>query len=400
VVRRPDGRTVPARATVVTTGQDPVRHTAFLTPAPPASSMERVLADAEKLAHVGSWALDLRTGAATWSDELYRIHGLAPQSVPASIELLLAHVHAEDRERLADLLSSVVEDPAGVPAGGLEIGYRAARPDGSMRDVRALGRVEADAGGPARWVGSAQDATELRVTERELHAHYAVSLALRDWESFDEGVVALLERLGTTLDFQCGALWTWDEGRGRLICRAFWDGRGGEPSAFEAATRAMEFAAGEGAPGRAYAEGRPVIAEDLCADPSFGRPSAARALGLTSGAAFPAVGGDETLAVLTFYSTDRRAPSLRFSRTLTGIGRELGRFLVRRRAHLHDRRLSAREIQVLRLATEGYSGPEIAERLVISPSTIKTHFEHIYEKLGVGDRAAAVAHALRTGIIE
>ena len=54
---------------------------------------------------------------------------------------------------------------------------------------------------------------------------------------------------------------------------------------------------------------------------------------------------------------------------------------------------------MLRLAAEGLSGPGIAERLVLSPATVKTHFEHIYEKLGVGDRAAAVAQALRTGLI-
>ena len=47
----------------------------------------------------------------------------------------------------------------------------------------------------------------------------------------------------------------------------------------------------------------------------------------------------------------------------------------------------------------GLSGPQIAERLFISQATVKTHFEHIYEKLGIGDRAAAVAHALRTGLI-
>jgi PAS domain S-box-containing protein len=396
----PNGRRIPSRMTIVSSGEEPPSHTAFLT-AP--SRMERMLADAERLAQIGSWGLDLRTRDATWSDELYRIHGLAPQSIPASIELLLDHVHPEDRDRIAALLAGVADDPSSVPPAGVEFAYRALRPDGSVRDMRALGRVERDAQGrAARWVGSAQDISELRLTERELHAHYAVSVALRDWESFDEGVVRLLERLGNTLDYQCGALWTWDADRERLICRAFWSGAaaGGEPTAFEDATRAMEFIAGEGAPGRAYAQHRPVIAEELAADPSFGRPAAARALGLTSGAAFPATDGDDVLAVLTFYSTDRRAPTRRLERTLTGIGRELGRFLLRRRAQLHDRRLSARELQVLRLATEGFSGPEIAERLVVSPSTIKTHFEHIYEKLGVGDRAAAVALALRTGIIE
>jgi ATP/maltotriose-dependent transcriptional regulator MalT len=43
---------------------------------------------------------------------------------------------------------------------------------------------------------------------------------------------------------------------------------------------------------------------------------------------------------------------------------------------------------------------ELAEMLVISPGTIKSHLHHVYEKLGVSDRSAAVARALRAGLIE
>ncbi|HEX6117285.1 MAG TPA: LuxR C-terminal-related transcriptional regulator [Solirubrobacterales bacterium] len=64
------------------------------------------------------------------------------------------------------------------------------------------------------------------------------------------------------------------------------------------------------------------------------------------------------------------------------------------------RALTERELQVLRLAAEGSSGPRIAQQLGISPTTVKTHFENIYEKLGSPDRAAAVATALRLGLIE
>jgi two-component system nitrate/nitrite response regulator NarL len=62
--------------------------------------------------------------------------------------------------------------------------------------------------------------------------------------------------------------------------------------------------------------------------------------------------------------------------------------------------LSARELEVLALAADGNSGPQIAERLILSPATVKTHFQNIYEKLGVCDRAAAVARALRSGLME
>jgi two-component system nitrate/nitrite response regulator NarL len=72
------------------------------------------------------------------------------------------------------------------------------------------------------------------------------------------------------------------------------------------------------------------------------------------------------------------------------------------RAHRHDPRprLSPREREILSLAAEGRSGPEIARILFLSPNTIKTHLANIYEKLGVSDRAAAVAKALREGVLQ
>jgi DNA-binding CsgD family transcriptional regulator len=61
--------------------------------------------------------------------------------------------------------------------------------------------------------------------------------------------------------------------------------------------------------------------------------------------------------------------------------------------------LSPRELEVLQLAADGRNGPGIAEALVISPATVRTHFENVYHKLSVTDRAAAVAKAMRYGLI-
>ena len=61
--------------------------------------------------------------------------------------------------------------------------------------------------------------------------------------------------------------------------------------------------------------------------------------------------------------------------------------------------LTPREIEVLELAAEGHGARQIAAELVISPSTVRTHFEHIYIRLGVRDRAAAVAKAMRLGLM-
>lgn len=62
--------------------------------------------------------------------------------------------------------------------------------------------------------------------------------------------------------------------------------------------------------------------------------------------------------------------------------------------------LTPREREILHLTAEGCSAPEIGRRLYLSTTTVKTHLQHLYEKLGVSDRAAAVAEAMRRGLLE
>ena len=73
---------------------------------------------------------------------------------------------------------------------------------------------------------------------------------------------------------------------------------------------------------------------------------------------------------------------------------------LRARNHVSAPLLSQRESEVLRLIAEGHSAPAIASRLFISPSTVKTHTKSLFEKLGVNDRAASVAEAMRRGLLE
>jgi NarL family two-component system response regulator LiaR len=62
--------------------------------------------------------------------------------------------------------------------------------------------------------------------------------------------------------------------------------------------------------------------------------------------------------------------------------------------------LTEREVEILQLLAFGHTNRDIAEKLFISPDTVKTHLEHIYQKLGATDRTAAVAEALRRRLIE
>lgn len=62
--------------------------------------------------------------------------------------------------------------------------------------------------------------------------------------------------------------------------------------------------------------------------------------------------------------------------------------------------LTPREFEVLQMIAEGMSAPGIAQALHLSTTTVKTHLHTLYEKLGVSDRAAAVAEAMRRGLLE
>ena len=74
---------------------------------------------------------------------------------------------------------------------------------------------------------------------------------------------------------------------------------------------------------------------------------------------------------------------------------------IQERERLGDRpRLSKREHEVLKLVAEGLSAPDIARRIELSSTTVKSHLHSLYEKLGVSDRAAAVAEAMRRGMLE
>ena len=80
-------------------------------------------------------------------------------------------------------------------------------------------------------------------------------------------------------------------------------------------------------------------------------------------------------------------------------------FLPKRIKTIYDDRkkrpsLSEREIEIIRLVAKGFSNDELAERLHLSPDTIKVHLRHVYEKLGVESRVEAVTEAMRTGLVE
>lgn len=153
-------------------------------------------------------------------------------------------------------------------------------------------------------------------------------------------------------------------------------------------------------PGQVWQRQSTVEIVDVLGDRSYRRRNAAAAAGLRGAMAFPALHDNEVIAVLEFYYREEARLNDRFRHTLTAIGYELGDFLARRRGQFEARTLTPREFEVLKLAASGQSAPQIAESLAICASTVTTHLKHAYEKLGVADRASAVATAIRLGLFD
>jgi diguanylate cyclase (GGDEF)-like protein/PAS domain S-box-containing protein len=125
--------------------------------------IETSLAEAQGIARVGSWELDLETDAVTWSRELCRLFGFG-WNVKPTYEGLIERTHLEDREPLIQALRATMLD-----FRPFVVEHRLVLPDGTMRWVRSRGRVELDASGrPDRLLGTAQDITEQKAANEAL----------------------------------------------------------------------------------------------------------------------------------------------------------------------------------------------------------------------------------------
>jgi PAS domain S-box-containing protein len=113
------------------------------------------LNEVEATAQLGSWSWDIEKDVVSWSDELYRIYGLAPQSVPIVYEAVLEMLHPDDRAGLNGLVQRCYQ--YGEP---YVITHRVVLPDGSVRWHQGTGRVVMSGGRPVRMFGTAQDVTD------------------------------------------------------------------------------------------------------------------------------------------------------------------------------------------------------------------------------------------------
>lgn len=132
------------------------------------------LAQAQALAHLGSWEREIDSGEETWSDEQFRIFGYVPQSINPTMETFREAVHPDDRSQVMTTLERALADRT-----PFEQECRIVRPDGEVRVIQCRGALVLGMDGtPARMVGTVLDMTDAKRAASQLdEANHRLRLA-------------------------------------------------------------------------------------------------------------------------------------------------------------------------------------------------------------------------------
>ncbi len=142
----------------------PIRMVGTMRDISHARSLESRLLEAEEMAQMGHWVLDLRQGGTSWSPGTYRIHGLEQEAMGTAIPQAIDCYHPDDRDAIRNALKRAADS-----GQGFTLDARLVREDGALRFVRVNGNVARDARGkPIRLFGIIQDRTTTVMQERQL----------------------------------------------------------------------------------------------------------------------------------------------------------------------------------------------------------------------------------------
>jgi len=129
---------------------------------------EQYLSEAQRLAHMGSWAFNPSGFFEYWSQELFKIYGLDPRKGAPTLEEYLATVHPQDREFMANTIRRMVAERS-----GCDVKKRIVRPDGELRYIRCVGIPVVEGEVLKGFLGTAIDITEQELLTQELERRQA-----------------------------------------------------------------------------------------------------------------------------------------------------------------------------------------------------------------------------------
>ena len=193
---------------------------------------EENLSDAQRMATLGNWWLDVEHGRMHWSEEALRLLGRSAENAPRDFDGLLACIHEDDREQLRTRLAG-----ARLDAKDYELELRLHGSDGVLRWVHALGQATLDAEGHiAKLRGTFMDITTRKTNERRTDLEVALSRLLSSPRASSETLRDVLRTTAGMYGWAAARLWERSDDAGALRLTA---GAGDLAPAEEAATEGL-----------------------------------------------------------------------------------------------------------------------------------------------------------------
>ncbi len=141
---------------------------------------ESSLKNAQRIAKIGSWEIDIKTRKTTWSAEVFRLFDLTPQQFGATYAAFVEQVHPDDRESVAAAFSSALKNHT-----PCEITHRILLRDGSLKYVHEKGEIVCnDRGEPERLLGTVQDISEQHLAKEMLQRYNHILATTSELMSF------------------------------------------------------------------------------------------------------------------------------------------------------------------------------------------------------------------------
>jgi PAS domain S-box-containing protein len=184
-----------------------------------------------------------------------------------------------------------------------------------------------------------EDITARKRHERQAAAQHAVSAVLAEGPDLEEAIGRILDHIGAGFAYDYAALWLVDDALGRLRCAGLRAVGRPVAAAFEAATRGLTLAPGEGLPGRVWAQASPITIRHAPADSDFARAAAA---GLNAATGYPVCVGDLVVGILELFAGTGEPPAPDEVFIMKSVTGQLGQFIVRKRAEEALRESEAR----------------------------------------------------------